>query len=491
MSFFDDAIATVGRGLAQTAVQAVSDATGYNVGGTLNVLFGNGQTTGGETLANIQTDLPQNWTGPTEQLTVLENGITQQTQMISDLGIQLSAIAVAVDAISGEIQDLQEMMTKIGQAQLYQTWQTIDASITSYIAAVQTSYEAYGEYISTFSQIETSLVVELTTDILNTNNGPRVAVNAINTYILGGDQAKGVLQLWSEMVAGAVTAGLLDYRDAVNQYIAYYQKLVYTQLTATNLVMEAYTFLNEHEEAKTVWKRYRDVLLTQEDPFITWLVPLVAAGTALPQAAKRFYTFTNNLAALDLDPSLQRTSPGTKDINAYYEPSAIFKRAESLLANLYVTGPLDRRIVVHMLYSSVAEVSSLVSGVSLTLSSTDGETVVPAATATNLPQTYAYPTCIDYNISYGGAFLIKRFVFKADAISAALADDSYQITNINNTDGLISLQTYLSVTGGNAPAVFMNPNVLAYTLSVNDAEPFDFMNFVVYMIPISSAGSNQ
>ena len=57
MSFLDDAISNLGQSLAQTAVTAANQETGYNVGGALNALFGTGQTTGGQNLGNLPAAL--------------------------------------------------------------------------------------------------------------------------------------------------------------------------------------------------------------------------------------------------------------------------------------------------------------------------------------------------------------------------------------------------------------------------------------------------
>jgi len=496
MSFLDDAISTVGRGLAQTAAKTLSDATGFDVGGTLNVLFGNDQKMGGQDLTALEQNLPNSWTGAPAQLQMLQSGLEQQTQLVSDLGTSLSALAVAVDAITGQIGDIESMLDKIGQGQLYQEWQAIDSSITPYLASVQTSFTTYGEYIADFAETESTLVIALTDNIINTNDGPRVALTAISKYIIDDGQARGVLQLWSTMVAALVAADALDYRDATDQYFAYYQKLAYAQLQATNLLMEAYNFLGDGAQAKKVWNQYRAYLLAQEDTFVTWLVPLVTAGVAADYSVPTdgtSFSFSCLDASMQLNPGLQRVPKGrvSKDTasNGYYAPSPLFQRAEALLATLYVTEPADRRIVVHMLYDCVEEISSLLSGVNLTLSSSDAATEVAARRSSRLGAPFPYPykplqvhAPPDPNLITSG-FFMKRYVFSAGASSAALADNTYSITNINGQDGLLPMETYLSEQNPN-PA-FMNQNVLSQQVSVDGAKPFDFMNFMAYMVPVS------
>src|ERR1043165_1955465 len=97
MSFFDDAISTIGRGLAQTAAQALTDETGVDVGGIMNTLFGNGQTSGGEKLSTIQQELTTDWKGSEQTLEVLSASIGQQGAQLIEMGNQISAIATAID----------------------------------------------------------------------------------------------------------------------------------------------------------------------------------------------------------------------------------------------------------------------------------------------------------------------------------------------------------------------------------------------------------
>lgn len=500
MSFLDDAISSVGRGLAQSAVGALSDATGYDVGGTLNMLFGKDQPTGGADLAALATALQTDFSGTPEQLQMLQSGLDQQTQMLSDLGGQIAALASSIAVIEGQIANIEALLQQIGQEQLYQDWSLIDSKLTDYLSAIQTGYATYGEYLADFSTIDTSLVSELAVDILDTNTGPRVGLTAIAAHIRDDGQQRGVLQLWSNMVAPLVTAGIIDYRDAVSQYCAYYQKLAYAQLQATNLVMEAYNFRNTPKEAAQVWSDYRAHLLEQEPVFLNWLVPLVwagvAGGTLVPQGGNQAgWCFSACDASLQLNPGLQRLPGSQGHANmAYYSPSEVFRQAEDLLATLYVTGESDRRIVVHMLFDAALESSGILSGVELSLEPVgDGASVNPA-TSLRLGGPYSIASTIlewvpDLNL-YTSGFYIKRYVFKADASDQSLADGAYQISNINGTQGLVPMNTYLSSVG-NARPQFMNDNVLAWTVAVGESQPFDFMNFMAYMIPVRMPWGNN
>lgn len=498
MSFLDDAISNIGRGLAQSAVQAASDATGMDVGGTLNFLF-NGQTTGGEQLATLQSSLQSDWSGTPEQLTALQNGLAQQSQTLSDIGTQLTSVAASVGAISVQIHQISTLLTQINQQQLFQSWQTVDVAMSGYLAAISTSYATYGKYVLAASETDGTLVQDLVVTILDPNVGPAVGITAIHNLIMGNGQAQSVLQLWSAMVAPLVSGGLMDYREAVQQYEAYYKQLAYAQLCGTNLLMEAYNYDAESSStlAAGAYTDYKAALLAQEDMFIRWMVPLVAAGV-VGGVTTNGIPFSSADAAVQLNPGVQ-TLPGAADPGAsFYAASPVFRGAESLLASLSVTDPADRRVVVHMAYLAGTNGSSLGS-LHLTMTSLDGESQVSPVTSTRLGGPYFIPLAPgggfrdrglpDMNFatvtSPQNGFYVKRFVFSDDVSHGGLADTQYSLDNLNGINGLVALQTYLSGTGD---VPFMNDNIPQNVLQVNAAQPFDFMNFLAYCEPVDAIG---
>jgi hypothetical protein len=497
MGFFDDAISSIGRGLAETAASSLSDATGLDVGGFLKTVFGGEQEKGGEDLSQTLAELPNQYNGAPDQLQILQNGLNQQLQSIGDMGLQLVAVAETLQSIQGQIQNIESLLDQIHQEQLYSEWQLVDTAMTPYVAAIQTSYSTYGIFLKDYADSESSDVATFCNNVVNMNNGPQVGINTISQYMVDQGQQRGALQLWSNMVVPLVSAGLVDYRDAVSQYTQYYQKLAYAQLTGTNLLMEAWNFLGESDQAKAAWQTYRSLLLSQEDTFIQWLVPLVYAGCARSSGANSDLVQAH--AALQLDPCAQRLR-GLASSNpsaTYYQPSTVFQNAESVLASLYVTEPSDRRIVVHMLYLNAPELTGLLDGVSLTLSPTGGADPVNATRALVLnsfvppfgpPSTMEDPNLwVDTPPLNASGFCIKRFTFSASDSDALLADGTYTITNINGTNGLVPIETYIS-DGGWVPGNYPNPNfmndaVLGHPISVNAAKPFDFMNFMAYVTP--------
>jgi hypothetical protein len=498
MSFFDDAISTVGRGLAQTAAGALSDATGVDVGGIMNTLFGNGQTSGGEALSTVQQELQAKWTGDQASLTMLSDGITQQSAQLAELGNQIGAISTAIASLNAQLSNFAELLANLAQSSLYQQWQAVDVEMTEYIVAIDTSYQTYGQYaadpnIGTPNAIPTTEVSELMNDVLNMNNGPKVALNAISTFIMDDSQAKGVLQLWSSMVSPLVAGGQIDYRDAVKQYINYYRKLAYAQLRATNLLMEAYNFNGDPTSATDAWTDYKKTVLSQESTFMTWLIPLIYSGIN-PQSAMggrlTVVPFTSSHAILQLDPGVQRLGSGPAG-KGYIEPSAVLRSAEELLANLYITDPDERRIVLLMAYTGDAPIGPAVDQAALTLSPAGGGDPVAATRKTRLGAPYAWPgdwvtlsiPPSDDNMLFSTLY-VTRFVYSAGG-GTGLPDGDYEITNINGQNGLVPYETYISRNTSDPPPPFLNDAVLNYPLHVDGAKQFDFMNFMAYVIPIS------
>jgi hypothetical protein len=489
MSFLDDAISSIGKNLAQTAMNTLSDATGLDVGGTLGFLFGDNQPQGGHELSALIEKLPEAFTGPgssPEDLARLEDGLRQQGQMLTDIGNTLTSVSAALASITGQIENLEQLLQSVGQEQLYLEWQAVDNQLVNYLAGIDTAFKTYADYISDYANTKTTLVEELTTDILDTNVGPQVGINAISTHITGGDQAKGVLQLWSDMVQALVLGEALDYREAVKQYQNYYKRLVYAQLRATTLVMEAYNYQGTPNQAETAWATYRKLLIAQEQPFIAGLLPLVCAGVAAswyPNPDGVNYRMALIGAVLQINPALQTllTTTASSGQTDFYAPSSIFLNAEKLLANLYLTDPTDRRIVVYMTYANDPEISTVVSSAKLTLSPESGADLSPVSEEDFGPFTIIGPknSLIDRNFLNGGPFF-RRFVFTGSD-AGPLADGTYFLTNLNGQDGLVPLKTAAS---GPIPLPFMNPNIYNYPLAINGvAQPFDFMNFVCYMLP--------
>ncbi|HEY4115762.1 MAG TPA: hypothetical protein VGM17_17025 [Rhizomicrobium sp.] len=495
MSFLDSAISSIGQNLAKTATDQISQSTGINVGGALGYLFGNGQASGGANMDALGPAIAQAFAQQQQTLTLLQAELYQQSQALAAMGQQLVGIASALTQITGMIQNLEQMLQKIGQEQLFQAWQAVDNQMTNYIAAIDAAFATYGNYLSSYKTTPSSEVSLLIQNILNVNVGPVVGLRAIHDFMIGGGQARGTLQLWSLMVVPLVQQGVLDYRLAVRQYFQYYQKLTYAQLKAVNLVMEAYTFNNDPNNARNAWTQYRRQLLSQEDGFITWLVPLVYAGVQggvfpLGPSQSSVVNFTAYDASMQLNPGVQAVRGDTDIGDSFYAPSQVFEDAEQLLANLYVTGPSARRIVVHMLYPNGAGISTLLDGLNLTLSSVgSAETVQPVSNSRlggpfqfpRMPQDYS-PMFPDQNIYTGNGFYLKRYVYSGDG-GTGLANGQYNVTNLNGHDGLVAMQTYLTTERGLNKAPFQQHDIVTYPMEIDNADKFDFMNFVAYSVP--------
>jgi hypothetical protein len=500
MSFLDDAIGSIGQDLAKTAVDQLDQATGVNVGGTLAYLFGNEQASGGANMAELGPAVLAAFGQQQQTLSLLQAELYQQGEALAALGRQLTGIAMAISQITGMIKNIQQLLQKIGQEQLYQDWRLVDVQIAEYIDSIDTAFTTYGDYVSTFKTTPTNEVEQLVIEILSSNDGPKVGLGAIHDFIMSNGQARGVLQLWSAMVTPLVQQGQMDYRLAVKQYFQYYQSLAYAQLRATNLVMEGYNYNNDHANARKVWDRYTSYLLLQEDVFITWLVPLVYAGQ---QGGVFKFTNDNWIVNFTAYHSAMQFNPGVQYVrgdletpgDAFYSPSQIFKDAEELLANLFVTGPKDRRIVVHMIYPDGFGINPLLDGLNLTLSPVGSTKTVSAVSANRLGGPYQFPRLPedynpffpDQNIYNGAAgFYLKRYVFSDN--DGGLKDAQYRLTNLNGHNGLVEKATYMTGEHGFPPTPFLQDNIVNYPLQVTAADKFDFMNFMAYATPILYPG---
>jgi hypothetical protein len=496
MSFFDDAISTIGRGLAQTATKAFSDATGYNIGGTINFLFGDDQKAGGENLDKLINTIDEKFTGPADQLKFLNDTLTQQATAITNVGFELTSINDAVKTINLELVKIEDLLKKIEQMQYFHQWQSVDTEVKEYVIAIRTSFETYTEYIQNFADIPPAEVKELMREILNTNVGPKNGLNAISTFIIGGGGLeKGVLQLWSEMVCILVSRGLMDYRDAVDEYLSYYKKLVFAQLTATNLLMEAYNYNKDSGSGVRAFQRYKEIILSQESTCIKWLIPIINAGLvggANPKSTlKGSYNYVVYSAASQLNPSYASLSNYTE----YHNPSAVLKAAEATLSSLYCNDRNDRRIVTYMLYLGLPAMRDVLKNTEITLTKVGSAGKIIRPTVSQDLGKFDYPPS-PFNTAYPDpnfnsndkGYYIQRFVFSNVGQDNKLPDGAYRLTDLNSSGHLVPQSTYAAAYGGQGSpygnqAVFLTNSVLNYTMLVDDTTQFDFLNFMAYNFP--------
>lgn len=488
MSFLDSAINSIGKNLAQCAEKALSDATGVDIGGTLNYVFGDGQEQGGQNINALITSLPSEFTGTAEQLAALGQGLQQQQQEIVNIGAQLGAISQSINTLAVDVKKVESLLQHVAKLQLYQAWQSVDVVLSGYLTVIDTCYSNYVSYLGDYSNTPTALVGDLVQDILNSDNGPKEALNAISNLVVDGAQQQGALQLWCSMVAPLVGSGVLDYRDAIQQYQNYYKRLTYGQLCATNLLMEAYNFSSAPDMAQKAFIDYQELVVQQEGAFIQWMLPLVLAGVSgsVPTPGTP-PNFSGIDASMHLNPQVQYLPGDARPGSSYYVPSSLFMKAEELLATLAVNDSSSRRIVVHVLCDDLNGIGSLVKQAVMTITHAGaGNIIQPASTLDFGPYYFQMDnpppasTLPDPNMVYGGIYL-KRMVFTANNTSSPLADGQYQLTNMNNIDGLIPIETYAS---NNSPVPFLTDSVLQYVMEVNSSEPYDFMNLLAYNAPI-------
>jgi hypothetical protein len=220
------------------------------------------------------------------------------------------------------------------------------------------------------------------------------------------------------------------------------------------------------------------------------VVTAVEVGRSIFIDNRQLWPFAAALASMELDPTVQSsppTAPGDGTMpTAYYAPSQLFRDAEQLLANLSVTEPKDRRIVVYM--TCVAkDAYALVADVTLTL---DPNALQPTTSYKTTPLDYVDacdPNWLDEPADATHIYL-KRFVFSADADNPGLKDRTYHLTNLNGVNGLVPLPTPLASPSSPLKVPFMSDNVVGYGLTIGASSPFDFMNFAAYTTPIPYLG---
>ena len=494
MGSFDDALLSIGQSVAQSASGYVREVTGPAVGNILGTLFGGGQLTGGSDIAKLDAKVDAAFADDPADLKILNMQMSDRATQLTEMGTELDAVHASLTTLIADVNAMAKTLDGLAAKQAYTLWSQQDQPVHGAVDSILAAQGQYAGIAADYVKADPEEVKNFVDTVLNATQGLDDDMLTINSYVLSDGQSKGVLQLWSEMVAPLVATAQMDYRYAVQQYTAYYTKLASAQLFAANLLVEAHNYYG-HGAEKT-WSTYQGYVVDQEDQFIQWLVPLVYSGVTARWSPTVDYRpcgplYTAVDAAMQLHPGVQ-AMPGDSAGGGYYSPSAVFADAEAMLASLVLTDPENRRIVTHMVFSDDKQgtLKHPIDGISISLQAVAGEnsaaqadTVLPMMTSK-----FSYwfpdwapgaPSSIDLNI-FGPKFWLYRQVFATSSTGEALRDGSYQLTNFN--DVLPPIRNYLS----NA-VFFQETKVLDYTLHVAPTSQFDFMNFGAYMISTGTA----
>jgi hypothetical protein len=502
MGFLDDIVSDVGQSLEQSVRDYAKGQINAAVGGTMAYLFGD-QETGGAVLLGLSGAIGNASGLDPLQIKTLQSGVDQQAAAISWIGNQLQFVAKQVQNLTGQIANIEQLLGEIGQELKYIKWADRNGLMLSDFAHIDSKYSTYAAYMADPIGMSSSHIADLAKQITDSMGE---ACRHISYVMLSqGNQDKGALELWSEMVTLLVAKGLVDYREAVSEYMDYYSRLTYAQLRATNLLVEAYHYQDfgpvKSSRARRALEEYKGLLLSQEDQFIKFLFPLVVAGATnidwhpvtepgMPSNPPRF-CFTAPDAAMQLHPGIQWLRTDPERGKGYYAPSSVFMAAEKLLANLYVTDPTARRIAVHMVYGSGTG-GSIYRAVNAAHPTLDywGQGNNPIAEPIP-PRTFPigpdpYPTFIDFNFNVSGDpemgpsnIYLNRLVYATTPGGQPIPDGVYTLTNLNGHDGLLPIETY-----GWKGVPFQQPQVVDYKMQIGPASPFDFMNFAAYTMPV-------
>jgi hypothetical protein len=312
--------------------------------------------------------------------------------------------------------------------------------------------------------------------IQDTNNGAKVSLNGINSFVSGDGEAKGVLELWREMVTPLIAAGQMTFAQASTSYMNYYMSILHAQMRAINLIVESYNQQNSNNLSKQEYQNYRSLLVNQEAPFLRALEELTY-DTLQPGVS-----YTSTSATLEYFGLVQGLFASGAWV-ATYAPTPWRLAAEEMLAAAQAMQPSDRRIVVWMTYDdyfglhptqdfSQVQIPIVLQSDSAAAASTP---IQPDSTTTLISGPPQYK--LTFNVP-GNQHLVRRNVFT----TAITADGFYQLSDMNNA--------YPPQAGSNQTMnYFMDPETyLSYYMRVDAQQQFDFMDFAVYIDPNPSVG---
>jgi hypothetical protein len=431
MSATTDALVFVGKGLASGALSKIGgDAMGF----VLDQIFGG----------------------------------TGDTAAIAKLGDQLNQIEGMIQELLNELRDdfktIEKQLADIKQQELYTAWELRDNSAQEKIANINTQYTTYVEFAQNPKTTSKASISRLTTEILDTNVGAANNRQQLNMMVTGFGQDKGLLQLWQEMVSPLIAADKMTFYDAIDNYMDYYATIVYAQMRATVLLVEAYNQKRNQPLAKQSWEDYRKFVDQQELCFVTYFDVFAASelskfhkGTFCPTPGWNDLTF----AALDARQSFYAGST-----YGWHQPTSQHQRAEALLADAQSMGPDERRIVVWMVYprdwpygSPPPKPVTNFDQINISITSVDQSAVGEIKPLRS--DVIRVPTSADHTI--------KRFLFSPPS------DGAYVLKDMNGTPGLPDMPGY-----GTKTSYFQDPTYLAFKMSVSPNKQFDFTEFTPY-----------
>ena len=310
MSATTDALEFVGKGLANGAL---SNIGGQAMGFVLDQIFGG--------------------TGDTSAIAKLGEQLNQIEGMIQEL----------LKELSKDFATIEKQLADIKQEQLYTAWELRDNSAQEKIANINTQYNTYVEFAQNPKTTTKASIQQLTIDILNTNVGAANNRQQLYMLVTGSGEDKGLLQLWQEMVAPLIAANKMSFYDAIENYMDYYAIIVYAQMRATVLLVEAYNHKKNPPLAKQTWDDYRKFVDQQELYFVTYLD--VFAASELSKWRTTIYISNVPFVAVDARQSFFAGSSF-----GWHQPTSLHQQAEALLAYAQSMGPDERRVVVWMVY---------------------------------------------------------------------------------------------------------------------------------------------
>jgi hypothetical protein len=387
------------------------------------------------------------------------------TAAIQQLGQQLNQIEGMIKQLLKELEDdfatIEKQLAELKQLELYTAWEVRDTFAQEKITNINAQYTTYVEFAQNPRDVDKSSIEQLTTNILDTNVGAAVNRLQLNSLLAGSGQDKGLLQLWQEMVAPLIAANKMTFYDAARNYMDYYATIVYAEMRATVLLVEAYNHKNETILAKQNWEDYRQFVAQQETYFVMYFDVFAASELT------KWHTFSPKRDAMN-----QVTFAALDARQSYYagssfgwnQPTTLHQQAETLLAYAQSMGPDERRIVVWMVYpqdypyGTQPKPVANFDNVDIVITSVDQGGVGDVK-----------PTKKDIlRAPTNPSHTIKRFIF------APQRDGTYTLKDMNGTAGLPDISGY----SGNVH--FQHPSYLAYQMSISPNKQFDFTEFAPY-----------
>jgi hypothetical protein len=409
---------------------------------------------------------------------------------VNKLGIQLSAIQSSLTALRQDVdahfQQISKALNKINKQILYNAWSSTNTTAFLLVNQINTQYQTLLQYAIAAKTTSKGQVSQLVKEIQDTNTGAKVSLNALNGLIMGVGGAKGLLELWLEMVTPLLQSGAAGVELIRQRYMDYYTQLIGAQMKACHLLIEAFNQQGNNPVSQMEYRNFRDLMTAQETVFLPILERVLYTAFAEGGLWNTVNTTGKIVVIVPKNgylPGVKELYAGSRNGTSVYTPTVWRAQAEQLLSYAQSQKPGERCISVWSIYEPY--LSSNLGDTSLPTPPQQFDNATVQICAVGSPRQPISPDSVitlvteaDYSIGRqvpsaaplprtNKKRIVRRHLFRK------ISDGTYRLFDANGQYPPVS-------TSGYALEFATERLYLSYSLTVGQGDSLAFMDFAIY-----------